>query len=349
MCDLTSLPKCVVWDLDNCLWKGTLIEDVSVSIDELTYETVKTLDAVGVIQSIASRNEGLGALAKLDELGLRDIFIYPQISWGDKSEMIKIISSRLGIRGPDMIFIDDQDYERDEVYNNFPEIRCYGIEVVEKLNALSKQKSNSNISVEARRRASLYREENLRVDEEIKFSGRRQDFLKSLDLRCHVRKAVEDDLTRAEELVQRTNQLNATGKIYSAKQLREFINNPKYCLLICELLDKYGNYGRVGLALLEIGSKEWRIKLLLMSCRIINRDAGNILLNVILLEARSRNIRVTADFIRNSKNRLMELSFRLSGFVASNSDEKYLDLQYDENVNPVVPEHVRIEANIIWE
>ncbi len=59
-----------------------------------------------------------------------------------------------------------------------------------------------------------------------------------------------------------------------------------------ELTDKFGNYGKIGLALVEAGPEVWTIKLLLMSCRVMNRGVGTIMLNHILRKARESGVRL---------------------------------------------------------
>ena len=63
--------KCLVWDLDNTLWHGTLIEDDNVFLRDNVLDIIKTLDERGILQSIASKNEHHLATAKLQELGIR--------------------------------------------------------------------------------------------------------------------------------------------------------------------------------------------------------------------------------------------------------------------------------------
>ena len=77
----------------------------------------------------------------------------------------------------------------------------------------------------------------------------------------------------------RTHQLNSTGYIYSYDELKNCIEDDKYEVLVTKLDDKYGTYGTIGLALIEKSEKEWEVKLLLMSCRVMSRGVGNILLN----------------------------------------------------------------------
>ena len=76
--------KCVVWDLDNTVWDGVLIED---GPDRLTLkpgisDVIKELDRRGILQSVASKNDYDHARPVLDRFGLAEFFLYPQISWG---------------------------------------------------------------------------------------------------------------------------------------------------------------------------------------------------------------------------------------------------------------------------
>src|SRR5262245_6438166 len=107
--------KCVVWDLDNTLWHGALIEDGYVRLKDNVVGIIKTLDSRGILQSIASKNDYDQALDQLRRFGLAEYFLYPQINWNTKSSSIKVISSSINIGLDAVGFIDDQEFERDEV------------------------------------------------------------------------------------------------------------------------------------------------------------------------------------------------------------------------------------------
>ncbi|MYU13178.1 HAD-IIIC family phosphatase, partial [Streptomyces sp. SID8361] len=49
--------KCLVWDLDNTLWRGTLLEDGEVPPFAWVRDVITTLDDRGILQSIASKND----------------------------------------------------------------------------------------------------------------------------------------------------------------------------------------------------------------------------------------------------------------------------------------------------
>src|SRR5215813_12489727 len=81
--------KCLVWDLDNTLWNGVLLENDSVYVTEQVVDIIKQLDRRGILQSIASRNEHDSAMQKLQDFGLHQYFLYPQINWNSKAASIK--------------------------------------------------------------------------------------------------------------------------------------------------------------------------------------------------------------------------------------------------------------------
>ena len=49
--------KCLVWDLDNTLWRGTALEAGSCRLRPGVRRVIEELDRRGVLQSVASRNE----------------------------------------------------------------------------------------------------------------------------------------------------------------------------------------------------------------------------------------------------------------------------------------------------
>ncbi|WP_254897283.1 HAD-IIIC family phosphatase [Amycolatopsis sp. Hca4] len=87
--------KCVVWDLDNTVWDGVLLEDGDVQLRPWVVEHVKRLDAMGVLHSVASKNDHETAMAKLREFGLDEYFLFPRISWNAKSVSIGQIARKL--------------------------------------------------------------------------------------------------------------------------------------------------------------------------------------------------------------------------------------------------------------
>ncbi|WP_394849553.1 HAD-IIIC family phosphatase [Pendulispora brunnea] len=305
--------KCVIWDLDNTVWDGILLEDTHVRVREDAVRAIRALDERGILHSIASRNDPEVAMAKLRELGLEEYFLYPQIHWGNKSASVQAIAKALNFGIDAIAFVDDQPFERDEVSFAHPQVRCIDAADVARLADLPEMNPRF-ITDDSRVRRQMYQADIQRKLVEDAHQGSPDEFLASLGMQFVIARAQEEDLKRAEELTVRTNQLNATGYTYSYDELAAFRQSPNHDLLIAGLNDKYGTYGKIGLALVEKGPEVWTLKLLLMSCRVMSRGVGTVLLNHIIHRARDAGARLRAEFVATDRNRQMYITYKFAGF-----------------------------------
>ena len=311
--DEKRMIKCVVWDLDGTLWHGVLLEDVSIRLKDKVVEIIKTLDSRGILQSIASKNDYDQAMDQLRGFGLAEYFLYPQINWNSKASSIKAITASINIGLDAVAFIDDQEFERDEVAFSIPEVCC--IDPMELGGLLDRPDMNPRfITEDSRQRRLMYIGDMERKKAEEAFVGPQEEFLATLQLEIVIAPAKLEDLNRAEELTLRTNQLNTTGYTYSYEELDEFLQSDRHKLLIASLTDKYGSYGKIGLVLIDCGKREWTIKLLLMSCRVISRGVGTILINHVMKLAKEARVRLCAEFAPNGRNRMMYVSYKFANF-----------------------------------
>lgn len=305
--------KCIVWDLDNTLWDGVLTESEQVCLRPGIIEVIKTLDSRGILHSIASKNNYDDAIRKVKELGLEEYFLYPEINWSAKSLSLGKIQKNLNIGMDTILFIDDQPFEREEVQSVHPDVLC--MDAVEYEQMLAHPQLNPKyITEDSKRRRLMYLEDLVRKQEEDTFEGPKEEFLASLEMRFVISRAREEDLQRAEELTVRTNQLNATGRTFSYEELNAFRQSPNHQLLVCELTDKYGSYGKIGLALVEMRDDIWHLQLLLMSCRVMSRGVGTVLMSYILTEAKRAKVRFLADFVPTDRNRMMYITYKFANF-----------------------------------
>lgn len=311
--------KCVVWDLDNTLWDGVLVESDNVQLKPGIKEIIETFDKRGILHSISSKNDYEPAMSKLKDFGLDEYFLYPEIHWNAKSYSLEQIQKNLNIGMDSILFIDDQEFELEEVRNVHPSINCLNTDQYETL--LDNPRLNPKfITDDSARRRKMYKDDYRRKQAESDYKGPSESFLASLDMIFTISDAAEEDLKRAEELTVRTNQLNATGKTFSYDELNTLRQSENHKLLICELEDKFGTYGKIGLALININEDHWRLKMMLMSCRVVSRGVGTVLLNYIMKEAKKNNKALLADFRSTDRNRMMQVSFRFAGFR-----EKFFD------------------------
>ncbi|GAA2515872.1 HAD-IIIC family phosphatase [Winogradskya humida] len=319
MADKPTIVKCLVWDLDNTVWNGTLSEDPSVELLPGIREAVIELDARGVLQSVASKNDFDLAWGHLEKLGLAEYFVHPQISWGPKSDAVTTIAERLNFALSTIAFIDDLPTERAEVNYHLPEVRCYAFDQATSLTGLP-EFSPEVVTVDARRRREMYQAGFRRDAEKDNFKGADEDFLRSLDLVMAIKRADEDDLSRVEELTLRTSQMNATGVHYSDATLRELLADPGHEVLTVTLTDKFGPHGAVGVLLLGCHRDVWNLKLLATSCRVVTFGAGSVLLNWLIDQAAQAGAHLVADFKPTDRNRMMDIAYRFAGFTGDPCD-----------------------------
>ena len=305
--------KCIVWDLDNTLWEGILAEGDEVRLKPRIKEILHTLDGRGILHSIASRNDHGDAMNKLREFGLADFFVFPEIGWSSKSGSVGSIQKNLNIQPNSIMFVDDDVFEREEVQHVHSDVTCFDSAHYELLSDHPRLQPGV-VTAEACQRRLMYQAEMKRRESEDKYEGPRRNFLASLNMKFTISFAREEDLKRAEELTVRTSQLNATGRVYNYDDLRQFIHSDTHELLICELEDRFGSYGKIGLALMETMKKSLHLKLLLMSCRVMARGVGTVLLSHIMQRAKGMNKTLRADFRHTGKNRMMYIALKFAGF-----------------------------------
>ncbi|MCG8363844.1 MAG: HAD-IIIC family phosphatase [Pseudanabaenales cyanobacterium] len=334
--------KCVVWDLDNTLWHGVLLEDEQVRLRPQVADIIRTLDSRGILQSLASRNESTVALAKLREWGLAEYFLYPQINWNSKVASIQTIAQSLNIGFDTIAFIDDQPFELAEVRFSLSDVLCINAAELNHLLDLPVMQPRF-ITSDSRQRRLMYLSDIQRKQAETEFVGPQTEFLATLNMTFTIAIAQEEDLQRAEELTIRTNQLNTTGDTYSYDQLNQLRQSKQHKLLIASLEDKFGGYGKIGLALVNCRSERWLIKLLLMSCRVMARGVGTILLNYIMQLARENQVRLMSEFVVNDRNRMMYITYKFAGFREVETHNGRSILAADLSQIQPFPDYVKVK------
>jgi FkbH-like protein len=336
--------KCVVWDLDNTLWHGVLLEDGQVFLREDVVSIIKTLDSRGILQSLVSKNEYTKAMAKLEELGLHDYFLYPQINWNAKSSSIQQIAQSINIGVDAIAFIDDQPFEREEVSFSLPDVLCIDAANLEQILEMPEMNTRF-ITEDAKQRRIMYLNDIKRQQEEKEFVGSPAEFLATLKMNLTITSAQEDDLQRAEELTVRTNQLNTTGYTYSYDELNQFRQSDRHKLLIARLNDKYGTYGTIGLGLVDCQASLWTIKLLLMSCRVMSRGIGTVIIHYLMQLAQQHNVRLCAEFVANDRNRMMYITYKFAGFKEIEKNGDRVMFEHDLTQIQPYPSYINLEIS----
>lgn len=320
--------KCLVWDLDNTLWDDILIENNNVNLKNASRSLVELAERKGIINSIASKNDYGLAMKKLQEFGIQEYFVYPQISWNDKSKMIEEICDSLRILPEHIVFIDDQEYECQEVKNAFTNINTILIDDIDILNNKIESKPEEMII----NRKTMYQDEVERIKYEKVFNGSRLSFLKSLNMKICVRSATEKDLDRCLQLINRTNQLNATGANITEDLLKYYYESSEFDVLVGEFNDKFGEYGIIGVFIIKRGDNEHKIVHLNVSCRVLNRGIGTIIISHLCNSLWEKGVNVSIDFAHSEYNKAMFMSFLCMGFKKVSNDGVISNLVLDKHI-----------------
>lgn len=336
--------KCVVWDLDNTLWDGVLLEGDLVLVRAKAVDVIQALDGRGILHSIASKNDHAAAMAELSRSGIAEYFLYPHINWNPKVSSLKEIAAALNIGIETLAFVDDQAFEREEVAFSLPEVLCIDASDIPTILDLP-QMHPSVLSQDAKSRRIMYLTQRERDRAEQAFTGSSEQFLATLQMVFTISRAREEDLLRAEELTVRTHQLNTTGYTYSYTELDALRQSEHQTLLIAGLADVYGPYGTIGLTLLERGDAVWTIKLLLMSCRVMSRGVGTILLNYLMQRAFEAGVRLRAEFVPNDRNRMMLITLTFAGFREVERTGDLIVFESDLCAIQPFPKYVKVQSD----
>ncbi|MCK5285572.1 MAG: HAD-IIIC family phosphatase, partial [Alphaproteobacteria bacterium] len=263
--------KCLVFDLDNTLWDGTLITDglSGINLKSIVIDTIRKLDKLGILFSIASKNNFEDAQKVLSEIKMHEYFLCPQIHWGIKSESIKRIAKRLNIGIDTIAFIDDSPFELAEVSSALPEVRCYQAKEIDKLPEYDE--FNVPMTKEAENRRSYYRTQQNFEENEKEWKEERLDFLKNCQMVLAISKPGGAQIERCYELLQRTNQLNLSARRYSRKEFTNIVSDNSVECFVLQFKDKFGEYGIVGVAVVQLDDAQPKLIELAISCRVARR------------------------------------------------------------------------------
>ena len=73
-----------------------------------------------------------------------------------------------------------------------------------------------------------------------------------------------------------------------------------------------------------------------MSCRVMSRGVGTIMINHILRLAQAQGVRLLAEFIFNDRNRMMYVTYKFGGFREVQKNGDVVLFEHDlANIQPV--------------
>lgn len=324
--------KCVVWDLDNTLWDGVLIETDNaeeISLRPGVLELIKQLDERGIIQSIASKNNHDEAWTVVERLGVAEYFIYPQIHWNAKSDSMKNIAEALNIGIDSLALIDDTAFEREQVMSVCPSVRCYDVTELEGL--LGYPEFQVVVTEDSRNRRAMYQAEAQRRELQGSENGDLIAFLKKCNLCMTVfNPTTDEEKLRCFELITRTNQLNMTGRKYAVEEFKEVFNKKDHTNFAFSCVDDFGEYGIVGYGQYKVEDEALVFTEFAMSCRVAGKYVESALFNYLLRIKNCKTGKFT--IIKTKKNILLRSTLEQIGFVVNNQTAEVVEYYFEKKL-----------------
>ena len=342
--------KCLILDLDNTLWGG-IIGDIGIENIEIgglgigkVFSDIQRwaleLKQRGIILAVCSKNSEKLAkepfikhpdmILKLDDIS---VFIANRMN---KAENIKSIKETLNIGYDSMVFIDDNQSERNIVSEIHPKITVPNLpsdpsEYLTHLQNLNLFETASFTSTDIKRHKQ-YQQEYQRVKR--KFIHKDEtEFLKSLGLTAKINELNDFNAPRASQLLQRSNQFNLRTIRYSINDLKKIIESSHFICFCVELSDKFGSYGLISVIILQKKYNELFIDNWVLSCRAFDRQVELLTMNYIKSFAKAKDYKfIKGQYIPTSKNEMVKDIYKYFGFKSKN-DFWRLNLKDYKNKN----------------
>ncbi|MDR1377173.1 MAG: HAD-IIIC family phosphatase, partial [Synergistaceae bacterium] len=295
--------KCLVLDLDNTLWGGAVGEDGVEGIALASFgvgsqyrdaqRIAKELAGQGVLLAIASKNNLEDALRPFKEhphmLLKEDDFVKIKADWNPKPANIQAIAQELSIGLDSLVFVDDNSLEREAVKMALPAVAVPDFPGdTAQLPAFMKQVARTYFT------ALRLGEEDLKKTEMYRTEAKREaarsdhlsldDYLASLDMKLNFYRlgpGNAEEIARAAQLTQKTNQFNLTTRRYTEADVTAMVNDRRVRVWVAELSDRFGDYGRICLAIARLNAPEAVIDTFLMSCRVMGRGVEDAVLGCV--------------------------------------------------------------------
>jgi FkbH-like protein len=304
--------KCLVLDLDNTLWGGIVGDDgmegillgqgTALGEAHAALQTyARALRTRGILLAVCSKNDpeiARQAISNHPEmiLTLSD-FSVVCANWSDKAENLITIARELNIGLDAMVFLDDNPVERARIRAALPLVAVPELPTdpawfVRTLAGAGYFEADGYTD-EDQDRAEQYAA-NRQRDALRQGAQSVEDYLHSLQMKVEFGEVSAINLTRAAQLVNKTNQFNTTTWRCSADELARFAGDPAKLALQFRLADRFGDNGLVSVVLLRPrgdSPEVLEIANWVMSCRVFGRQLEVEIMNTIVERAARRGTR----------------------------------------------------------
>jgi FkbH-like protein len=345
--------RLLVLDLDNTLWGGVVGEDgvhgIKIGEDypgnifKEFQKKIKLLKERGIALAICSKND-INIVNEVFEKNKNMIlkkedFVYIYANWDNKFENIKLISDNIGLGLKNILFIDDNPVEREQVKEFLPDVNVLELskDPVDYIDNLlnSPLLEIHKLTESDKKRAKTY-ETKVKLDNLEKKYVNKEDFYKQLDLEIFVNKLSSDNKDRCVQLINKTNQFNATSLRLKESDLL------KYKIYVLGAKDKFNDYENMGILITTELDNIIEINNYLMSCRFLGKDLENEFIKWLLNYAKNNNFnKVTGKIIETERNEPIRNIYKNNNFILKDD----LFVYNLDNLNIEMKEYIKLHDN----
>jgi FkbH-like protein len=305
--------KVLALDCDETLWRGVVGEDgvdgVSIppGLSRLQQFAVK-IQAQGVLICLVSKNterDVLDVFEKRSDMILKlEHIVAHRINWDPKPRNIAALAQALNLGLDSFVFIDDNPVECALMRAELPQVVTLQLPPDDKIESfLAHLWTFDKVAVtdEDRRRTSMYRENAARQGLGESTTDI-TDFIASLGLVVDIAPPEESEWARVAQLTQRTNQFNFTTVRRTEPEMRALASGSSTVMRV-KVRDRFGDYGVVGLVIVDGISDVLDVDTFLLSCRVLGRGVEHSILRRLGEIANQRGLHhIDLRFVPTPKN-----------------------------------------------
>lgn len=279
--------KVLVLDCDNTLWRGVIGED-GIDRIEVTNAFLRVQrfaieqQTKGILVCLASKNaerDVLDVFENRPDMALKsEHIISHRINWKLKSENLSSLARELNLGLDSFVFLDDNPIECAQIRAALPQVVTLQIPPEDEIDSFLAHLwvfDKVAVTAEDSRRTSLYRENAARQLHEESATDI-SDFVASLELQIDIAAPQDTEWPRVAQLTQRTNQFNFTTVRRTESEMR--MAQVDSLILRVNVRDRFGDYGLVGLMVVNGTERTLVVDTLLLSCRVLGRGVEHAML-----------------------------------------------------------------------
>ena len=143
-------------------------------------------------------------------------------------------------------------------------------------------------------------------------------YLESLAMEASIKEFMPVDAPRLSQLINKSNQFNLTTHRRTEADVLSLLSQRDYICFSVRLKDRFGDHGLISIAIGRVQGEVLEIDTWLMSCRVLNRQIEETVLNELVRLARSKGCtRLEGFYLATSKNAMVRDFYPRMGFQQS--------------------------------